>query len=319
MRSTRGVGERQLAPRGRLPRRVGCGGVRRETQTSTTQGAIVTMLAAGTSVPLSASAAPVTSPTAPLLPAVPVPTRPRETPPEPGELHSRLTGQVRAAVDDGQVIPCVGSDAAAWTSDDLSDQEQAADRCWDCPLVFQCRAYAVAAGETIGVWGGFAPEIERARNRRPHRPTREARQRAQERRRALRAGRKAEAEGRDCADAYAYILMEGGADKAQISIQIGYPTMNTKDTANEISTGCNCGCGEAVGRRAIYRPGHDAKHVSRLVAELFNTIQDGGTVTPAAITSVAKSLPSAALQAKFRRAAERLVAKAATDVKEAAK
>nr|WP_157797292.1 hypothetical protein [Microbacterium barkeri] len=95
--------------------------------------------------------------------------------------------------------------------------------------------------------------------------------------------------------------------------------MNTKATATEISTGCNCGCGEAVGRRAVYRPGHDAKHVSRLVAELFNTIQDGGKVTPAAITSAAKSLPSAALQAKFRRAAERLIAKATTDTKDAAK
>ncbi|WP_244093474.1 hypothetical protein [Microbacterium sp. 3H14] len=91
--------------------------------------------------------------------------------------------------------------------------------------------------------------------------------------------------------------------------------MNTKATATEISTGCNCGCGEAVGRRAIYRPGHDAKHCSKLVAELFNTIQDGGKVTPTAITSAAKSLPSAALQAKFRRAAERFIAKAATDAK----
>lgn len=95
--------------------------------------------------------------------------------------------------------------------------------------------------------------------------------------------------------------------------------MNTKATASEISTGCNCGCGEAIGRRASYRPGHDAKHVSRLVAELFNTIQDGGKVTPAMLTSAAKSLPSAALQAKFRRAAERLIAKAATDTKEASK
>ncbi|MFJ4225504.1 hypothetical protein [Microbacterium sp. NPDC089695] len=90
-------------------------------------------------------------------------------------------------------------------------------------------------------------------------------------------------------------------------------------TATEVSTGCNCGCGEAIGRRALYRPGHDAKHVSRLVAELFNTIQDGGKVTPAAITSAAKSLPSAALQAKLRRAAERLIAKAATNTKEAVK
>lgn len=95
--------------------------------------------------------------------------------------------------------------------------------------------------------------------------------------------------------------------------------MKSKATTTEVAIGCNCGCGETVGRRAIYRPGHDAKHVSRLVAELFNTIQDGGKVTPAAIASTAKSLPSAALQAKFRRAAERLIAKAATDTEGAAK
>ena len=95
--------------------------------------------------------------------------------------------------------------------------------------------------------------------------------------------------------------------------------MQAKARATEASTECNCGCGEAIGRRAIYRPGHDAKHVSQLVAELFNTIQDGGKITPAAITSAANSLPSAALQAKFRRAAERLIAKADTDTKEAEK
>lgn len=275
-------------------------------------------VAAGMSVLLPAGVSVSPTGSTPLRP-VPVSASSTEAPPEAGELHARLLQQVGAAIDEGHSIPCVGPDAAAWTSDDLPDQQRAADRCWDCPLVFQCRAYAVAADEPAGVWGGYAPEAERAQNRRPYRPTAEARQHAKERRRALRAARKAEAEGRDCADAYAYILMEGGADKAQIREQIGNPTMNTKATATEVSTGCNCGCGEAIGRRAIYRPGHDAKHVSRLVAELLNTIQDGGKLTPAMITSAAKSLPSAALQAKFRRAAERLIAKAATDTKEAAK
>ncbi|ALY10011.1 hypothetical protein FDH62_gp53 [Arthrobacter phage Pumancara] len=31
--------------------------------------------------------------------------------------------------------------------------------------------------------------------------------------------------------------------------------------------GCKCGCGTQVSGKAIYRPGHDAKHVSRLVQE----------------------------------------------------
>ncbi|UXW85097.1 hypothetical protein NFX31_12845 [Microbacterium azadirachtae] len=47
-----------------------------------------------------------------------------------------------------------------------------------------------------------------------------------------------------------------------------------------------------------------------LVTELFNTIQDGGKVTKQMIASSAKALPSAPLQAKFHRAAERMVAKA---------
>ncbi|WP_341998586.1 hypothetical protein MRBLWH7_000350 [Microbacterium sp. LWH7-1.2] len=87
--------------------------------------------------------------------------------------------------------------------------------------------------------------------------------------------------------------------------------MNTKAIATQIPVNaCACGCGQEVGKRAMYRPGHDARHVSVLVAELFNTIQDGGKVTKQMIASSAKSLPSAALQAKFTRAAERLVAKA---------
>lgn len=217
-------------------------------------------------------------------------------------------------------VPCAGSESAAWTSDDPADQERAADRCWDCPLVFQCRAYAIAAGEPAGVWGGFAPELERARNRR-YRPSAEAKQRARERRRALRAARKAEAAQGDCADAYAYILMEGGVDKAQIRRQIGTPTME-KAIATEIPVNtCACGtCHEPVGRKAMYRPGHDARHVSVLLQGLINEHADGRKVTKALIAAEAKHLPSERLRAKFTRAAERLAAKQSeADTKAAAK
>ncbi len=184
--------------------------------------------------------------------------------------------------------------------------------------MFQCRAYAIEAGERAGVWGGFAPELERAQNRRAYRPSEEAKQRAKERRRALRAARKAEAEEGNCADAYAYILMEGGADKAQIKTEIGYPTMSARATATEIPVNtCACGtCREPVGPKAMYRPGHDARHVSYLLQALVNSYADGQPVTKAVINGLAKELPSEPLRAKFHRAAARLVAKHEANVKE---
>ena len=255
------------------------------------------------------------------LRAVLTPMSSPEAPPEPGDMYSRLIEQVHAAVEGGVEVPCVGPNSGEWTSDDPADQERAADQCWDCPLVFQCRAYAIAAGESAGVWGGFAPELERAQNRRRYRPNAEAKERAKERRRALRAARKAEARQKDCADAYAYILMEGGADKAQIRQQIGTPPVE-KIIATEIPVNtCACGtCHEPVGRKAMYSPGHDARHVSVLLRGLINEHADGRKVTKALIAAEAKHLPSERLRAKFIRAAERLAAKQSeADTKEAAK
>ncbi|UNK71738.1 hypothetical protein [Microbacterium sp. H1-D42] len=87
--------------------------------------------------------------------------------------------------------------------------------------------------------------------------------------------------------------------------------MSAKAIAVEIPLNtCACGtCHEAVGPKAIYRPGHDARHVSALLGGLINTQQDGKPVTKALINAEAKALPSEALRAKFTRAAERLVAK----------
>lgn len=277
-------------------------------------------VAAGMSVLLAAGAS-VTSDARPLLHVVAASASSPEAAPEPGDMYSGLIEQVHAAVEGGVEVPCVGPNSGEWTSDDPADQERAADQCWDCPLVFQCRAYAIAAGESAGVWGGFAPELERAQNRRPYRPNAEVKERAKERRRALRAARKAEARQKDCADAYAYILMEGGIDKAQIRQQIGTPPVE-KIIATEIPVNtCACGtCHEPVGRKAMYRPGHDARHVSVLLQGLINEHADGRKVTKALIAAEAKHLPSERLRAKFTRAAERLAAKQSeADTKEAAK
>lgn len=54
----------------------------------------------------------------------------------------------------GVRTPCQSSDAEAWWSDDRATLAIAADACGLCPVLWQCRAYADAAGERWGVWGG---------------------------------------------------------------------------------------------------------------------------------------------------------------------
>lgn len=98
--------------------------------------------------------------------------------------------------------------------------------------------------------------------------------------------------------------------------------MNAKTTVAEIPVNaCACGtCHEPVGPKAMYRPGHDARHVSVLLQGLVNEHADGRKVTKALIATEAKSLPTEALRAKFTRAAERLIAKQAeADAKATAK
>lgn len=79
---------------------------------------------------------------------------------------------------------------------------------------------------------------------------------------------------------------------------------NTETTAHA----CLCECKQGITTDALFRPGYDAKTVSQLVAELTNTIAEGGKVTKRDIAASAKRLPSDALRAKFTRAAERAVA-----------
>lgn len=53
--------------------------------------------------------------------------------------------------------PCAGPDRNDWTSNTRAVQKRAADRCLDCPALTACHAYARAAGERDGVWGGLTP------------------------------------------------------------------------------------------------------------------------------------------------------------------
>jgi hypothetical protein len=36
----------------------------------------------------------------------------------------------------------------------VEERAHAADLCWDCPVIFECRAMAEARGEVFGVYGG---------------------------------------------------------------------------------------------------------------------------------------------------------------------
>lgn len=46
---------------------------------------------------------------------------------------------------------------------------------------------------------------------------------------------------------------------------------NTTTTAPTTAATCLCGCGQEV--NSVYRPGHDAKHVSILLAELYDALR----------------------------------------------
>lgn len=61
-------------------------------------------------------------------------------------------------------LPCGGS-GEEWFSEDPRLQQRAATLCRACALLPVCRAYAIAAGEKAGVWGGTTP-LDRKRLRR---------------------------------------------------------------------------------------------------------------------------------------------------------
>lgn len=67
---------------------------------------------------------------------------------------------------------CRGEESKAFFDDTSSANESAAKEiCGRCPVVAQCREYAIDAEEPYGIWGGLAPD-ERVReqwNRPPRR------------------------------------------------------------------------------------------------------------------------------------------------------
>lgn len=77
--------------------------------------------------------------------------------------------------------------------------------------------------------------------------------------------------------------------------------MSTQATATK--TACHCGCGEQIGPKATYRPGHDARHAGMVARDI--------AADPKQEKTLLLALPSPALRAKAQRAAARATAKAA--------
>lgn len=74
-----------------------------------------------------------------------------------------------AVIEEAGSVPCRESDAEAWWPDkrtaDAPSTRMAVQGCWRCPAREACLAYAVAANEREGVWGGTLPAERRQAQR----------------------------------------------------------------------------------------------------------------------------------------------------------
>lgn len=84
--------------------------------------------------------------------------------------------------------------------------------------------------------------------------------------------------------------------------------MNAKIIDQSIT--CLCNCGQATGPKSHYRSGHDATHVSNLLA----AIAQSGDLSQANVNRYLIGLPSKALQIKLQNAVDRLALRRAAKV-----
>ena len=81
---------------------------------------------------------------------------------------SPYTTLMRQIAHRGPEVPCLASPTPElWTAEADTDQRAAARACHQCPLLHQCRQYALTQQETGGVWGGMT-EAERRQYHRDH-------------------------------------------------------------------------------------------------------------------------------------------------------
>ena len=70
--------------------------------------------------------------------------------------------QLQQRLADHGPTPCAGPDRGDWTGS-RAQQDRAAVRCLDCPVMVACAAYADTAAERRGTWGGYTPGQRAAR------------------------------------------------------------------------------------------------------------------------------------------------------------
>ena len=79
--------------------------------------------------------------------------------------------RLAAELDAAGTVPCRAAEAEAWWPDrkELGSPEtaMALEGCFRCPVADACLAFALAAGERQGIWGGTLPDQRRAMRRRP--------------------------------------------------------------------------------------------------------------------------------------------------------
>lgn len=211
------------------------------------------------------------------------PSRRRQLAPEVvAEMHLALLDEVDAAFLAGAEVPCTGENSEAWTSDNMALLEAAAEMCWDCPLMLQCRDFGEQTRAEVGVWGGYIPLVVR----------REARRAEVEARQARQAGNLV----RDIPEIVDWKSRKSHSEQGFYANRTaeprnGYPMSTTGK--------CLCQCGEATSKKANYKPGHDARHFAAVAREI--------AANPRRRASLLGTLPSPALRAKAERAAERLI------------
>jgi len=83
------------------------------------------------------------------------------------------------------------------------------------------------------------------------------------------------------------------------------------------SNKCRCQCGEVVGAKSFYRPGHDARHASRAAQRLSQGRTEN--LDPAELNAIVEALPTQALRLKMLAMAHRLDEKAAKKAAKQAK
>lgn len=91
----------------------------------------------------------------------------------PAVAHAALQHALARAAANRLHVPCVGRDAALWTSEDHAERALAAELCTGCPAFVECDA--VGEHEVWNVFGGVdrqdAAKARRARRRGRTTPT----------------------------------------------------------------------------------------------------------------------------------------------------